>query len=188
MSNIGEISKSIKILKNKIKKKDIYILQCTSAYPAPFRDLNLKTIQLLKKKFNLKTGFSDHSMGIEASIAAVSIGAEMIEKHFTMNNGDKGPDHKASLDPKEFNKMVIAIRNIEQSLGSIKAVTPSEKKNYNLIRKKIVAKTKIKKGDLLSIDKISIKRTNNINGISADKIYSILNKVSKKNYEKDEPI
>ncbi len=188
MSNISEISKTVKILKNKVKNKDIYLLQCTSAYPAPFKDLNLKTIETLKKKFNLKIGFSDHSLGIEASIAAVSIGAEMIEKHFTMNKRDVGPDHKASLDPKEFEKMVIAIRNIEQSLGKIKILTSSEKQNYNLVRKKIVAKTKIKKGDLLSIDKISIKRTNDINGMSADKINLILNKISKKNYEKDETI
>ncbi len=188
MSNISEISKTVKILKNKVKNKDIYLLQCTSAYPAPFKDLNLKTIETLKKKFNLKIGFSDHSLGIEASIAAVSIGAEMIEKHFTMNKRDVGPDHKASLDSKEFEKMVIAIRNIEQSLGKIKILTSSEKQNYNLVRKKIVAKTKIKKGDLLSIDKISIKRTNDINGMSADKINLILNKISKKNYEKDETI
>jgi len=188
MSKIGEISKSIKIIKNKVKNKDIYLLQCTSAYPAPFKDLNLKTIQLLKKKFNLKIGFSDHSLGIEASVAAVAIGAEMIEKHFTMNNRDKGPDHKVSLNPKEFYKMVIAVRNIEQSLGTTKTLNLSEKQNYNLIRKKIVAKTKIKKGDVLSIDKVSIKRTNDINGIPADKIYSILNKVSKKKYEKDEAI
>ena len=102
MSKISEINKSINILKNKIKNKNIYLLQCTSSYPAPFKDLNLKTIQILKKKFNLKTGFSDHSLGIEASIAAVSLGAEMIEKHFTMNNRDKGPDHKASINPKRI--------------------------------------------------------------------------------------
>ena len=188
MSNFSEIDNALKIISRGISKKNISILQCTSSYPAPFEDLNLKTINTIKKKYRLKTGFSDHSLGIEASIAAVSIGAEIIEKHLTINKKSRGPDHKASLDVNEFKKMIFAIRNIEKSLGNKKYITPSEKKNFKIVRKKVVANTNIKKGELISIDKIGIKRSNDFNALNADKVDLVLNKYSKKNYKKDEAI
>ena len=186
MSTISEINNSIKILKN--KNKNITILQCTSSYPAPFEDLNLKNISIFKKKFKLKIGFSDHTLGNEASIAAVALGAKVIEKHLTLNNDDRGPDHKASLEPDDFKKMVLSIRNIEKSLGDKKGVMKSERDNFYFVRKKIVANKKIFKGEKFTLKNIAIKRTNDKKGIEPNKFNLILNKRSKKNYEKNQAI
>ena len=188
MSNYSEIQKCLEIIISNINKNDISILQCTSSYPAPFKDLNLGVIKKFKDKFKINSGFSDHSIGIEASIAAVAIGAKVIEKHFTLDKKDYGPDHTASLDPKEFKKLVISIRNVEKSIGDRKYNTPSEKKNFKLIRKKIVAKHEISKNEIITLDKINIKRTNSNQGYNPDKIFLIINKKSKKNYKKDEKI
>ena len=120
MSNINEIKNSVKILKK--NTKNITVLQCTSAYPAPYEDLNLGYIDILRKKLNLETGFSDHSRGIEASIASVVFAPKIIEKHITLNNNDIGPDHKASLEPNDFQRMISCIRNIEKALGNKKSI------------------------------------------------------------------
>ena len=186
MSTISEIRNSIKILKK--KNKNITILQCTSSYPAPFEDLNLQNILIFKKKFNLNTGFSDHTLGNEASIAAVVFGANVIERHLTLNNNDRGPDHKASLEPADFRKMVISIRNIEKSLGNKKGIMKSEKENFNFVRKKIVANKRILRGEKFTLENIAIKRINDKKGIEPNKLNLVLNKRSKKNYEKNQTI
>ena len=160
-STMREISAAIKILKSKGKKnKDITVMHCTSEYPAPFREINLSAMNKINKELNLAIGYSDHTLGIEVPIAAVALGASIIEKHLTLQNTLRGPDHKASLEPKEFNSMVKSIRNIESALigGHTKRPSFSEKKNINLIRKSIVAKSKIKKGQIFTNKNITTKR------------------------------
>ena len=131
MSNIKEIKQAVKVLTSeKLPRKNLYILHCNTAYPTPYEDVNLNVINQLKKDLKLPVGYSDHSLGIEVSVAAVSLGAIIIEKHFTLNKNWEGPDQKSSLDIKEFENLVKSIRNIEDSLGSkIKKITKSEKKN-----------------------------------------------------------
>ena len=144
MSDIDEIDKAIKILISAgTKKKNISILHCSSEYPASIKNLNLLSIRYLKKKFNMKVGYSDHSLGLHASFTAVALGAKIIEKHFTINKRLNGPDHKASLSPSELENLVTGIRTIELSLGKHKKKANSEElKNVKFIRKFIVAKKK----------------------------------------------
>ena len=156
-SNIQEIKEAIKCVRN--KKSNLSILHCVSSYPAKFTDLNLRAIQTLKKKFNLKIGYSDHSLGIEASLAAVAMGAKIIEKHITLNKNQYGPDHKASIEPNEFKNMVKCIRNIERALGDGKKIAKkSELQGKIYVRRSLTARTNIKKGSKITIKNISIKR------------------------------
>jgi N,N'-diacetyllegionaminate synthase len=160
MSSIFEIKNAVKILiTNGTKKNNITLMQCTSAYPAPYDEINLNTIATLRNIFKLNIGFSDHSLGIQASIAAVALGAKVIEKHLTLNKKLNGPDHRASLNPKEFKFMVQSIRIVEKTLGDkIKKITKTEKKNISIIRKSIVAKKDIKKGEKFTKENITTKR------------------------------
>jgi len=186
MSNINEIDKAIKTLaKHGTNKKNITLMQCTSAYPAPYEEINLNTIQTLRNKFKLNIGFSDHSLGTQASIAAAALGATIIEKHLTLNKNLKGPDHKASLDPKDFSFLVQSIRVVEKVLGNkIKKITQSEKKNISIVRKSIVALKNIRKEDKFSILNISCKRPGT--GISPIFFSKFLGKKSNRNYKKDD--
>lgn len=188
MSNIGEIKLAINtLIKNGTKRSKISLLQCTSAYPAPPEEINLRTILTLKKKFKLVVGLSDHSTGVIASSAAVTLGAKIIEKHLTLNKNLKGPDHKASLDPKEFKNMVNNIRIAEKMLGSfIKKITKSEKKNIKIVRKSIVALKNISKNERFGKSNITCKRPGT--GIKPKFFKKILGKKSKKNFKKDELI
>ena len=188
MSSLKEINDAIKILVSYgLKKKQISILQCTTEYPAPFTDLNLKVIHLFKKRFKLRVGFSDHSLGIEASIAAVSMGAEIIEKHFTLSKSFKGPDHKASLTVKELTQLVKSIRNLEKAFGiGKKYLTHSEKKNIKIVRKSIVAKKNILQGEYFTTNNITTKRP--AIGKSPNIWSKVLGKKAKKNYLKDQLI
>jgi len=186
MSNINEIDKAIKILvKHGTKKKNITLMQCTSAYPALYEEINLNTIQTLRNKFKLNIGFSDHSLGVQAGIAAAALGATIIEKHLTLDKNLKGPDHKASLDPKDFRFLVHSIRVVEKALGNkIKKITQSEKKNISIVRKSIVALKNIRKEDKFSILNISCKRPGT--GISPIFFSKFLGKKSNRNYKKDD--
>ncbi len=188
MSNLEEISKAIKVLiKFGTKKKNITVLHCTTEYPAPINEVNLKAMIDIKKNFSISVGYSDHTSGIEVSQAAVSLGAEIIEKHFTLNKKLPGPDHKASLEPKELKTMIFNIRNIEKALGKEqKKVTKSEKKNRLIIRKSIVAKREIKKGHILKEKDLTVKRPGT--GISPMNWTKVIGSKAKKNYEKDELI
>ena len=160
LSNINEIKQAINILtSSKLKKKNISILHCNTAYPTPFDDVNLNVIPKLRKIFQLPIGYSDHTLGIEVSLAAVSVGAKIIEKHFTLDKKLKGPDHKASLNIDELNSLVKSIRNIEKSFGvEEKKITKSEKRNMRYVRKFIVARQKIKKGEKFSNENLTTKR------------------------------
>ena len=188
MSSIYEIKKAIQTLViNGTKKNNITLMQCTSAYPAPYDEINLNTIATLKNSFKLNIGFSDHSLGVQASIAAVALGAKFIEKHITLSKKLKGPDHRASLNPKEFKFMVQSIRIVQKTLGDkIKKITRSEKKNFYIVRKSIVASTKIKKNERFSNFNITCKRPGT--GISPLFFKKLIGKKSMKNYNKNDLI
>lgn len=188
MASLSEIEDALNILINSGCKKDlITILHTHTEYPTQMRDVNLRIMDTLKNKFDVKIGYSDHTPGIEIPIAAVAMGAKVIEKHFTLDNSMDGPDHKASLEPKELKSMVDAIRNIEIALGNgIKKPTETELKNINVCRKSIVAKMDIKKGERLSEYNITIKKPGN--GISPMKWDKIIGKTATKNYCEDELI
>ncbi len=186
MSNIKEIKFALDILNNGIKK-NISLLHCVSAYPTPKTEVNLNIINKLSKLFNLNVGFSDHTIGIDIPVYAVYAGAKIIEKHFTLNKNLRGPDHKISLSPKELNKMIQNIRAAEKILGSYyKNITISEKPNFKIVRKSIVAKVDIKKGDKFSKLNITTKRPRN--GVSPIFWNKLLGKRSKYNYKHDQPI
>jgi N,N'-diacetyllegionaminate synthase len=185
MSNIYEIKKAIKtLIVNGTKKNNITLMQCTSAYPAPYDEINLNVISTLRNSFKLKIGFSDHSLGVQASVAATALGAKFIEKHLTLSKKLKGPDHRASLDPSEFKFMVQSIRIVEKVLGShIKQITKSEKKNIYIVRKSIVASTKIKKNERFSNFNITCKRPGT--GISPLFFERLIGKKSIKDFNKN---
>ena len=188
MSNIEEINNALnQLYLAGTLKKDISILHCTSEYPAPFFDVNLKAMNTIKNKFNIDIGYSDHTLGFEVSFAAVSLGAKIIEKHITLNRNLSGPDHRASLEPKEFKNLVKGIRNISLALGkSEKKITNSEIKNLIIVRKSIVAKKDIKKGELYSEDNLTTKRP--AVGISPMRWYEMIGKISNKDYKVDDLI
>ena len=188
MSSINEIKRAISILtKAGTKKFNISLLHCNTDYPTKPKDLNLLAIKKLKKTFKCQVGLSDHSLGIEASIAAVALGSEIIEKHFTLSREMKGPDHIASLEPKELGKLVKSIRNIELALGQNKKfATKSEKKNIKIVRKSIVAKKKILKGERFTTQNITTKRPGD--GTSAIFWERVIGKRSKKTYSSNEKI
>jgi N,N'-diacetyllegionaminate synthase len=159
-SNMSEIGRAVEILETSgTEKKSITVLHCTSAYPTPYQEVNLKAMKAISKEFGVKVGYSDHTMGIEVSIAAAALGASIIEKHFTINKSMIGPDHKMSLDPNELKQLVLSVRNIESSLGTdVKYPTKSELENLSVVRKSICAIKFIKKGDTFSEENITCKR------------------------------
>ena len=188
MSTFDEINTAVNLLLDEgIEKENLTLLQCTTEYPAPMEEINLRVLETLRNKFNLKVGISDHSEGISVPIASVALGASVIEKHLTLDKNLPGPDHKASIEPNDLEKMIRGIRDIEKALGDgIKKPSISEEKNKNIIRKSLVALKKIKKGDIFSYKNIGCKRPGY--GISPMEINNILGKKSTKNFEKDEMI
>lgn len=186
MSTMNEIRDAVDVL-NRYGLFDITILHCTTEYPTPFEDVNLLAMNNIKSQFNLNVGYSDHTKGVEVSLAAVAMGAIVIEKHFTLDRNMEGPDHRASLEPKELKYMVDSIRNVEIAIGSSeKKVTYSEKKNRDVARKSIVAKKYICKGELFTEDNLTVKRPGN--GISPMKWFDILGKVAQREFKEDELI
>ncbi len=188
MSNLGEIEAAINVLeKSGTSRSIITILHCTSEYPAPMSEVNLNAMKTIQNAFGVKVGYSDHTVGIEISLAAVALGASIIEKHLTLDRRMSGPDHKASIEPNELNAMVAGIRNVEQALGDgIKTPTPSEIKNIPIARKSIIAKMKIKKGDIFTEENLSVKRPGN--GISPMNWLEVLGKIALKDYQEDDLI
>ena len=188
MSTLDEVKNAVKILnKAGTPLNKITVLHCTTSYPTNMEDVNLNAMLTLKKKTGLKVGYSDHTLGAEVSIAAVTLGAKIIEKHLTVSRKMKGPDHKASLEPKDFKFMVDKIRNIEKALGSGKKIPKkNELKNMPFVRKSIVAAQKINKGDKFTNHNLAIKRPGT--GISPMYIEKLIGKVSKRNFTKDELI
>ncbi len=188
MSNLQEIKDALGILiESGTQKDNITILHANTEYPTPYEDVNLNAMRTISKEFNIKVGYSDHTLGIEVPIAAVAMGATIIEKHFTIDKTLDGPDHKASLDSDELKAMVCGIRNIENALGNgIKQASKSESKNICIVRKSIVASKDIKKGEIFTEKNITTKRPGN--GISPMKWDDIVGSIATKNYIKDELI
>ena len=188
MSNLQEVGDALTVLINSgTLKENITVLHANTMYPTPMEDVNLNAMQTIHKEFGVAVGYSDHTLGIEVDIAAVAMGASIIEKHFTLDNAMEGPDHKASLEPEELKAMVSAIRNIEKALGSNeKILSPSEEVNINIARKSIVASRPVRKGELLSADNITTKRPGT--GLSPMKWDEIVGTIASKAYQSDELI
>ena len=166
---------------------DITILHCNTEYPTPYQDVNLKAMLEIAETFKVKIGYSDHTQGIEVPIAAVALGASVIEKHFTLDKTMEGPDHKASLEPEELKAMVQAIRHIEQALGTgHKTISESERKNIEIARKSIVAACPIKAGELLTEGNLTVKRPGS--GISPMRWNEVVGTFAIKDFEEEEPI
>ncbi len=186
MCEMTEIEAAIKILK-KNGTTEIKLLHCNTEYPTPFVDVNLKAMQTMRDAFGVDVGYSDHTKGIEVPIAAVALGATVIEKHFTLDRNMEGPDHKASLEPDELTAMVSSIRHIEQALGSGEKVpSPSEKKNIPIARKSIVAKKSIRAGEKLTETNITVKRPGT--GISPMRWPEVLGTKAIRDFSEDELI
>lgn len=189
MCTTQEIDEAIQVLyENGTKKENLTILHCNTEYPTPMKDVNLKAMLHIQNVFGVAVGYSDHTEGIEIPIAAVTLGASVIEKHFTLDKNMQGPDHKASLEPIELKAMVKAIRNVELAINGteIKEPSESEKKNIIIARKSIVAKTEIKKGELFTEQNITTKRPGN--GISAMQWKNVIGKIASKDFNNDELI
>lgn len=186
MTDIGEIEDALDILiEAGTKKEDITVLHANTMYPTPMEDVNLKAMLTIGRTFNVAYGYSDHTLGIEVDIAAVALGACMIEKHFTLDKAMEGPDHKASLEPDELVAMVKGIRNIQLALGSsLKKPSQSEIPNMPIARKSIVAKKAIKVGDMLTEENLAIKRPGT--GISPMMWDSLIGSFAQKDYDEDE--
>jgi N,N'-diacetyllegionaminate synthase len=188
MSTMTEIAAALEVLcRGGMKVKDITVLQCNTEYPTPFRDVNLSAMLTIRDKFNVAVGYSDHTEGIEVPVAAVALGARVIEKHFTLDKTMAGPDHQASLEPDELKAMVCAIRHIEQAVGNgVKAPSASERKNIPIARKSIVAARDIRAGEILDPSNITVKRPGN--GISPMRWDSVLGRRAVRSFRKDERI
>ena len=184
MSTLEEIKKAVEILTQN-GAGEITILHCNTEYPTPYEDVNLRAMLTIQRELGVKVGYSDHTPGIEVPIAAVAMGAVVIEKHFTLDKNMEGPDHKASLEPAEFTAMVRAIRNVEKALGSEeKKPSPSEIKNMAIARKSIVARQSIKKGEVFTEENITVKRPGT--GVSPMKWFEVLGTAAARDFVEDE--
>lgn len=181
MSNLGEIEEALEV----INKSSIALLHCTSSYPAPVEDINLRAMVTIQKAFNKVVGYSDHTEGIEIALAAVALGARIIEKHFTLDKNLPGPDHKASLEPHEFKQLVKSIRIVEKSLGDgVKRCMPSEENTKEVARKSLVVSQNLKPGDILTRKNLAIKRPGT--GIQPKDYNLLLGKTVKREVKQDQ--
>ena len=186
MSELEEIGAALNVLRDNGAGK-ITLLHCTTEYPAPYEEVNLRAMLTIRERFGVPVGYSDHTRGIEIPIAAVALGATVIEKHFTLDTNMEGPDHKASLEPDELAEMIRCIRNVETALGDgVKGVAPSERKNIAVARKSIVAKRAIQKGELLTEENVTTKRPGN--GVSPMKWPDVLGTRAVRDFKEDELI
>ena len=188
MCELSDIETALNVLIDEgVKKEQITVLHCNTEYPTPYQDVNLKAMLEIGEKFGVKIGYSDHTQGIEVPIAAVALGASVIEKHFTLDKTMEGPDHKASLEPDELKSMVSAIRHIELALGNgHKTISDSERKNIEIARKSIVAACPIKKGEMFSEENLTVKRPGN--GISPMRWNEVVGTTAIKDFEEEEII
>jgi N,N'-diacetyllegionaminate synthase len=188
MATLGDIEAALDVLEQAgTMRAQITVLHCTTEYPTPMHEVNLRAMQSIHSVFGVAVGYSDHTQGIEVAIAAVAMGAIVIEKHFTLDRNLPGPDHKASLEPEELKTMVAAIRNIEVALGDgIKRLTPSEARNKSVVRKSLVASQAIKAGEVFSTQNITAKRPGT--GITPMRWDEVMGQVAQKNYQEDDLI
>lgn len=184
MCDIDEVNEAVDILKSS-GDNEIILLHCTTEYPAPYESVNLNAMLTLRDKFGLDVGYSDHTEGIEISIAAVAMGAKVIEKHFTLNKNMVGPDHRASIEPDELSKLVNSIRHVDVALGDGKKVIQEvEKKNRLLVRKSIVANRHIKKGEIITEKMLCLKRPGE--GLSPMRINDVIGTKAIKDFSPNE--
>jgi N,N'-diacetyllegionaminate synthase len=188
MATLGEIEASLEVLETAgIPRMQITVLHCSTEYPTPMQDVNLRAMCSIRDALGVAVGYSDHTAGIEVPIAAVALGATVIEKHFTLDRDLPGPDHKASLEPNEFAAMVRAIRNIEHALGdSIKRPSPSEAKNKPIARKSLVAAKQLRAGERFTPENVTAKRPGT--GISPMRWDEVMGRVAARDFEVDELI
>lgn len=188
MATMEEIKSALQILENSgTPKKSITVLHCTTEYPTPMPEVNLRAMISIRDNFGVKVGYSDHTLGIEVAIAAVALGATVIEKHFTLDRNLPGPDHKASLEAKELKAMVAAIRSIEVALGDgIKRPAPSETKNIPVARKSIIASKAIQAGEIFKTENLTTKRPGT--GISPMRFDEVLGMKARRNFAEDDLI
>ena len=186
MSSFEEVREAVEVLKE-YGNKDVAVLHCNTEYPTPFEDVNLRAMLTMRDELGVEVGYSDHTTGIEIPIAAVAMGAQIIEKHFTLDKTMDGPDHKASLESHELKAMISAIRNVESALGNgVKIPSKSERGNIEIVRKSIVAKHEIKKGEVFSEENLTTKRPGT--GLSPMKWGEIIGKTASRDYDKDDLI
>lgn len=188
MCELSDIEAAILLLMEfGVDKSMITVLHCNTEYPTPFEDVNLKAMLEIGEKFGVKIGYSDHTQGVEVPIAAVALGATVIEKHFTLDRNMEGPDHKASLEPNELKAMVVSIRNIEKAMGTgHKCVSASERKNIEIARKSVVAACPIKKGELLTEENLTVKRPGD--GISPMRWKEVVGSVAVRDFDEEDKI
>lgn len=189
MATMEEVKDAVLVFEaGGISKDKITILHCNTEYPTPMKDVNLKAMLSIQEEVGTAIGYSDHTLGWEVPIAAVALGATVIEKHFTLDRNMDGPDHLASLEPGELKAMVVSIRNIEQAVSGtgIKEPSASEKKNIMIARKSLVAQVKITKGEIFTAENMTVKRPGH--GISPMKWDEVIGKVAQKDFEEDELI
>lgn len=183
MSELSEVADAVKVLIEN-GASDITLLHCTTEYPAPYEDVNLKAMETMRDAFDLPIGYSDHTKGLEIPVAAVARGACVIEKHFTLDRNMEGPDHKASIEPDELKQMVDMIRHVEVAIGDgVKKVSASEAKNQDIARKSIIAAKAIKAGDVFTEENVTTKRPGN--GINPMRWFDLLGKTAKHDYKED---
>ena len=186
MSTLDEVREALDILKE-FGSKRITVLHCNTEYPTPYEDVNLNAMVTMREKLNINVGYSDHTSGIEIPIAATALGASVIEKHFTLDKSMEGPDHKASLEPMELEKMIASIRIVEKAMGNgVKEPSDSESKNINIVRKSIVAKHNIPSGNVFTEENLTTKRPGT--GISPMRWSEVIGKVASRDIMEDELI
>lgn len=188
MSEMSDVEAAMQVLlDNGVKKEQITVLHCNTEYPTPYEDVNLRAMKTMRDKLGVEIGYSDHTRGIEVPIAAVALGASVIEKHFTLDRTLSGPDQAASLEPNELKQMIDAIRRIEVALGTgEKRVSASERKNITIARKSIVAARNIRKGDMLTEENITVKRPGD--GISPMEWENLIGTIAMRDFVEDEKI
>ncbi len=189
MCDMDDVRAAVDALyRNGLSKENLILLHCNTEYPTPFEDVNLKAMDALREEFGVEVGYSDHTRGIEVPIAAVALGAMVIEKHFTLDRNMEGPDHKASLEPDELKAMVSSIRNIERAVGGdgTKHISESERKNIAIARKSIIAACDIKQGDVFTEENLTVKRPGI--GISPMRWEEVLGMTAKRDFFEDELI
>jgi len=188
MSSLEEIRKALDVLTEAgTPRSKVTVLHCNTEYPTPLEDVNLSAMSSVREAFSVEVGYSDHTEGIEVAIAAAALGADVIEKHFTLDKNMKGPDHRASLDPEELTSMVSAIRGVEKAMGDgVKRPSMSEAKNKDIVRKSIVASRKINKGEAFTEKNITVKRP--FKGMDPMRWDHVIGGLAKRDFEKDEAV
>jgi len=188
MATMAEIEAALAVLDGPSGARgQVTLLHCNSEYPTPWQDVNLRALETMRRSFGVPVGYSDHTLGIEVAVAAVALGATVIEKHFTLDNALPGPDHRASVDPSKLKDLVAAIRHVETALGSPRKIpSPSELKNRSVVRRSLVALRPIRAGEAFASDNVAAKRPEG--GLSPMRWDDVMGRIAPRDFAEDEPI